>query len=76
MAEFMFEPPLSLKGGVTVRTLDQAAAFARNLIDAQWPLRRAAILRRLDGASGHEGERDAAAAFRDWVEAEGLMLAR
>jgi hypothetical protein len=69
----MFEPPLRLTRGVTVRTLDQAAAFARNLIDARWPLRRAGVLRLLEGASGHEREGDAANAFRAWAEAEGLL---
>ncbi len=73
MAEFMFEPPLRLTRGVTVRTLDQAAAFAHNFIDARWPLRRAGVLRRLEAASGHERERDAANAFRAWAEAEGLL---
>ncbi len=73
MAEFMFEPPLRLTRGVTVRTLDQAAAFARNLIDARWPQRRDGVLHYLEGASGHERERDAANAFWAWAEAEGLL---
>jgi hypothetical protein len=72
MAKFIFEPPLRLTRGITVHTLEQAAAFARNLIDPQWPLQRAGVLRRLEAASGHERERDAANAFRAWAEAEGL----
>ena len=71
MAEFVFDPPLRLTRGVTVRMLDQAAAFARSYIDTKLPRRREGVLRRLEAASGHERERDAANAFRAW--AEGLL---
>ena len=76
MADFMFDPPLSLKGGVMVRTLEQAAAFARNLINARLPRGRDGVLHLLEAASGEKREREAADAFRAWVEAEGLIRAR
>jgi hypothetical protein len=73
MAEFVFEPPLRLARGVTVRTLDEAADFARNYVGARLQRRRDGILRRLESASGEEREREAANAFRAWVEAEGPL---
>ena len=76
MAEFVFDPPLHLKRGVTVRTLDDAADFARKYVGARLSRRRDGVLRRLEAASGYEEGRDAAKAFRIWAEAEGLLLDR
>jgi hypothetical protein len=70
---FLFEPPLRLTGGVTIRTLEQAAAFVRSRIQVRVPLRRANILRRLETAGREVQEREAARAFRLWAEAEGLF---
>jgi hypothetical protein len=67
------EPPLRLKGEVTVRTLGEAADFARKYVGSRLPRRRDGILHRLEAASGHEKGRDAAKAFRAWAKAEGLL---
>jgi hypothetical protein len=73
MGEFVFKPPLRLARGVSVRTIDDAAEFARKYVGAKWARRRKAVVRRLEGASGEESGRDAANAFQAWAEAEGLM---
>ena len=73
MAEFVFDPPLRLTRGVTVRTLDQAAAFVRGYVDIKLPRRRDSVLHQLEAASGHLQERDAAYSFRLWAKAEGLL---
>ena len=70
---FLFEPPLRLKHGVTIRTLEQAAAFVRSRIQVRVPLRRANILRRLETAAREIQQREAARAFRCWAEAEDLF---
>ena len=70
---FLIEPPLRLKHGVTIRTLEQAAAFVRSRIEVRVPLRRANILRRLETAVREAQAREAASAFRRWAEAEGLF---
>jgi hypothetical protein len=72
MSEFLFDPPLQLPGNVTVRTLDDAAAFTRNYKTPRQPLIRDGVLHRLEGASNPEEERNAANAFRAWVEEEGI----
>jgi hypothetical protein len=73
MSEFLFDPPLGLAGDVTVRTLDDAAAFTRNYKTARQPIIRDGVLRRLEGASGLEEERNAANAFRAWIEEEDIL---
>jgi hypothetical protein len=73
MSEFVFEPPLPLAGNVTVRTLDDAAAFTRNCKTARQPMVREGVLRRLQAASSLGEERNAANAFRGWVEEEGIL---
>ncbi len=70
---FLFQPPLRLKRGVTIRTLEQAAAFVRSRVQVRVPLRRANILRRLETAAREAQQREAASAFRRWAEAEGLL---
>ncbi len=74
MAEYVFNPPLRLAGGVVVRTLDDAAEFARKYNGAKWVVRRDGVLHSLQGASGEERERDAGNAFRAWAEAEGVLV--
>jgi hypothetical protein len=74
MAEFVFEPPVQLKGDVTVRTLGEAADFARKYVGSRLPRRRDGILKGLEAALGYKKGRDAANAFRHWAEAEGLLL--
>ena len=65
MSEFLFDPPLRLAGDVTVRTLDDKTA--------RQPMIRDGVLRRLEGASTLEEERNAANAFRAWIEEEGIL---
>jgi hypothetical protein len=72
MSEFVFDPPLRLAGNVTVRTLDDAATFIRNYKTSRQPMVRDGVLRRLEAASSLEEERNAANAFRAWVEEEGI----
>jgi hypothetical protein len=48
MAEFVFEPPVQLKGDVTVRTLGEAADFARKYVGSRLPRRRDGILKGLE----------------------------
>jgi alpha-ketoglutarate-dependent taurine dioxygenase len=66
-------PTIRLAGDVTVRTLDDAAAFTRNYKTARQPVIRDGVLRRLEGASTLEEERNAANAFRAWIEEEGIL---
>jgi hypothetical protein len=40
MSEYLLDPPLRLAGNVTVRTLDDAAAFARDYKTARQPMVR------------------------------------
>jgi hypothetical protein len=67
MAEFVFEPPLRLKRGVTVRTLDDAADFARKYVGSRFAMRRNGVLHGLEGASSHDEGRAAANAFQAWA---------
>jgi hypothetical protein len=74
MSEFVFDPPLRLAGNVTVRTLDDAATFTRNYKTFRQPMVQDGVLHRLEAASSREEERNAANAFRAWVEEEGFLL--
>jgi hypothetical protein len=76
MAEFVFDPPLRLKRGVMVRTLDDAADFTRKYVGSKLPFRRDGVLHGLEGASGYDEGRAAANAFQAWAEAEGLLSER
>jgi hypothetical protein len=73
MNEFVFKPPLLLARGARVRTIDDAAEFARRYVGGKWGRRRERVVRRLEAASGLESKRDAANDFRAWAEAEGLL---
>jgi hypothetical protein len=73
MTDFVFEPPLRLVREVTVRTLDDAAEFARTYVGPRLPYRRDRVVRRLEEASGEASARGAARAFRAWAIAEGLL---
>lgn len=74
MNEFIFKPPLLLARGARVRTVDDAAEFARRYVGPKWARRRERVVWRLEAASGLESERDAANDFRAWAEVEGLLL--
>ena len=73
MMEFVFDPPLRLAREVTVRTLDDAAEFARTYVGPRLPHRRDRIVRRLEEVSDDASARIAAQAFRAWAIAEGLL---
>ena len=73
MPEFSFDPPLTLKGNVVVRNLDDAVRFMVGYREARRPELQTGVLHRLEGAAGEAEERGAGDAFRDWVEAEGLI---
>jgi hypothetical protein len=73
MTGFVFEPPLRLAREVTVRTLDDAADFARTYVGARLPHRRDRLVRRLEEISDDPSARVAARAFRSWAIAEGLL---
>ena len=71
MPEFSFDPPLTLKGNVVVRNLDDAVRFMIGYRDARRPALQTSVLYRLEGAVGEVDERGAGYAFRSWAEAEG-----
>ena len=73
MMDFVFDPPLRLAREVTVRTLDDAAEFARTYVGPRLPHRRDRIVRRLEEVSDDASARIAARAFRAWAMAEGLL---
>ena len=73
MTEFVFEPPLRLAREVSVRTLDDAADFARTYVGPRLPQRRDRLVRRLQEISDDASARSAARAFRTWAIDEGLL---
>jgi len=73
MTDFVFQPPIRLVREVTVRTLDDAAAFARTYEGPRLPYRHERVVRRLQGISNEASARGAARAFRAWAIAEGLL---
>ena len=74
MPEFRFDPPLTLKGNVVVRNLDDAVRFIIGYREARRPALQTSVLHRLEGAAGEAEERDAGNAFRSWAEAEHLIV--
>jgi hypothetical protein len=74
MPEFIFDPPLTLKGNVVVRNLDDAVRFMIGYREAHRPELQTSVLHRLEGAAGEAEERAAGDEFRDWAEAEHLII--
>ena len=74
MPEFSFDPPLTLKGNIVVRNLDDAVRFMVGYREARRPELQTSVLHRLEGAAGEAEERGAGDAFRDWAEAEDLII--
>jgi hypothetical protein len=74
MTEFRFDPPLTLKGNIVVRNLDDAVRFMIGYRDARRPALQTSVLYRLEGAAGEEEERHAGNTFRGWAEAEDLLI--
>ena len=73
MMDFVFKPSLRLARDVTVRTLDDAAEFARTYVGPRLPHRRDRVVHRLKEISDEASARVAARAFRAWAIAEGLL---
>ena len=74
MTEFRFDPPLTLKGNVVVRNLDDAVRFMIGYREARRPALQTSVLYRLEGAASEADERHAGDAFRGWAEAEDLIV--
>lgn len=74
MSGFMFDPPLTLKGYVVVRSLDDAVQFILAFKDARQSATLRRLLYHLEGAMGAAEERNAAYAFRDWAESANLLV--
>jgi hypothetical protein len=74
MTEFRFDPPLTLKGNVVVRNLDDAVRFMIGYREARRPALQTSVLYRLEGAAGEEEEHHAGHAFRGWAEGESLII--
>ena len=73
MMYFVFKPSLRLARDVTVRTLDDAAEFARTYVGPRLPHRRDRVVHRLEEISDEASARVAARAFRAWAIAEGQL---
>jgi hypothetical protein len=73
--DLKFDPPLELVGGRIIHSLDEATAFVRSYEGASNPLRRDGVLHRMEAAQSEQEMRDAALAFRAWVEGERLLVA-
>ena len=75
LSDFAIDPPLRIRGrsDVVVSSLDQAAAFIRPY-DTRTadPITRG-VLFRLERAANSEDAKDAADAFRWWLEQNGLL---
>ena len=72
MRQFRFDPPLTLKNNIVVRSLNDAAGMARAFRRAQRPVLQDSAIQRLESASSALQQHGAALAFRDWIDAEGL----
>jgi hypothetical protein len=59
MPGFRFDPPLTLKGNIVVRNLDEAVRFIIGHREAHRPELRTSVLHRLEGAAGEAEERAA-----------------
>ena len=57
MPEFRFDPPLTLKGNIVVRNLDDAVRFMIGYREARRPELQTSVLYRLEGAAGETEER-------------------
>ena len=71
MTEFRFNPPLTLKGNVVVRNLDDAVRFMIGYREARRPALQTSVLYRLEGAASEADERHAGDAFRARAAATG-----
>jgi hypothetical protein len=76
MAEYKIDPPLRLIGrpNVYIHFLDDATNFIRHYKGARRPISQQHVLQKLEGANTLEQQKDAAIAFSDWAEVEGLLV--
>ena len=74
MTEYKFDPPLTLAGNIVVVTLEDAAACVRGYKVSNRPVMQDGVLRRLERADSEHQQNEAAAAFRGWAEAEGVLI--
>jgi hypothetical protein len=58
----------------TIRTIDEAVAFAREHREGREAAHREDVIRRLESAKTREQKLDAVNAFRAWLEAENLLF--
>jgi hypothetical protein len=75
MTETTITPPLRIRGqlGYTISSLDQATAYLRAHLDTM-DTEAEGVLRRLERAGTAEQAKDAANAFRAWLDARGLLM--
>jgi hypothetical protein len=74
MQQFTFDPPLTLKGNIVVRNLDDAVRFMVDHHEVRRPAPQKSVLHRLERAVGEAEERDAGYTFRGWAEVERLIV--
>jgi hypothetical protein len=85
-AEFIIHPELQVRGEPyrgfrslsdsrrTIRTIDQAVAFAREHREGRDAAHREAVICRLESATTREQKLDAVNTFRAWLESENLLF--
>jgi hypothetical protein len=73
MAEYQFDPPLKLNGGIVIGTLDEAVGFVRGYRGARMPMLQKTVRQWLEDAKSPGQSKLAATAFAKWTEAEGLL---
>jgi hypothetical protein len=74
MLQFTFDPPLTLKGNIVVRNLDDAVRFMVGYREMRRPALQKSVLYRLEGAVGEAEQRHAGYAFLGSPEAERLIV--
>jgi hypothetical protein len=76
MSDFPIEPelPVRLGRGLTLRSIDEAAEFARGLARERNSREWDGVLYRLEAVRTREDARDAANALRSLLEAEDLLV--
>ena len=76
MPDFIIHPPVVLKDGRSVVSLDQAAEVLRAHLTAAPDAQSTSVLHRLQGATTMPDAADAADAFRQWAADKNLMQKR
>lgn len=85
-SDFIIHPELHVRGEPdrgfrslsdsrrTIRTIDEAVAFAREHREGREASHREDVIRRLEAAKTREQKLDAVNAFRAWLESENLLF--